>query len=337
MTLSEVEKQILIGIRHLSPKYQPSRQKLYEVRESIFDEELLGWGDYLDALIKRGAVVETDGQLTINSSIVDEVEQFYQKWMMDGFCDILVRCEHSATYSEFCRRIYGADLCQFNMMTMPQLDKLLEVLKLDRDSKVLDLGCGIGTTTEYISDITAAHIVGIDFAEKAIARAQERTKLKRANLTFEVQNMDTLSFPDESFDTILAIDTLYFVKDLDSLIRKCKKLLNSGGQMGIFYSVMMEEGQSSDSLQPEENRLAKPLDTNGFKYTFWDYSKEHEDFWRSSKSIAEELKSEFNAEGNAKIYKGRIQESTRMLKYVEAGETRRYLYHARKGWEINES
>lgn len=331
MTLSEIEKQILIGIRYMSLKYQPSRQKLYEVRESIFDEELLSWGDCLDVLIERGAVVETDNQLTIDNSIADEVEQFYQKWMMDGFCEMLVRCEHSATYSEFCRRLYGADLCQFNMMTMPQLDKLLETLNLDHNSKILDLGCGIGTTTEYISDITGAQIVGIDFAEKAIARAQERTNLKRAKLTFEVQNMDTISFPDQSFDTILAIDTLYFVKDLDSLIKKCEKLLKSGGQMGIFYSIMLEKGQSPDTLLPKKNRLVKPLETNGFKYTYWDYSKEDKDFWRNSKNIAEELRSEFNAEGNAKIYKGRIQESTSILKYVEAGESRRYLYHARKG------
>ena len=81
-------------------------------------------------------------------------------------------------------------------MDVEQLNKLLEILSLNESSRVLDLGCGIGSVTEYISDVTGAHITGVDFAEDAIIRARSRTRAKRNRLTYEVGDMNDLRFPD---------------------------------------------------------------------------------------------------------------------------------------------
>ena len=73
--------------------------------------------------------------------------------------------------SEICVSTVVADMVQINT--------LIKVLELDETNRVLDLGCGNGMITEYISDTTGAHITGVDISDVAIQQAQERTKEKR--------------------------------------------------------------------------------------------------------------------------------------------------------------
>jgi cyclopropane fatty-acyl-phospholipid synthase-like methyltransferase len=47
------------------------------------------------------------------------------------------------------------------------------VLNLEEQSQVLDVGCGLATRDEYISDVTKANIAGIDFAGLAILAGNE--------------------------------------------------------------------------------------------------------------------------------------------------------------------
>ena len=47
------------------------------------------------------------------------------------------------------------------------------------------------------------------------------------------------------------------------------------------------------------------------------------------KQVAEDLKTEFEAEGALDIYNHRIMESEHVLKFVETGRTSRFLYHVK--------
>ena len=95
--------------------------------------------------------------------------------MIQGFSAMMLAAEQSAVSKKFCQQVYGIDLCQFNMMSRAQLDKLLEELNLGKDDHNLDLGCGVGLISEYVSDVTGAAVFGIDFATEVIERARERT------------------------------------------------------------------------------------------------------------------------------------------------------------------
>jgi len=328
--ITRAEQQIIYTIRYLSRKNPPTRDKVVELRELILGKNLVEWGESMDDLLKRGIVHENDKRLTLSDSIKEEAERLYLEWSEDGFSEALIKSEESAAYSEYCKRLYGADLCQFNMMDMEQLGHLLEVLSLSSESRVLELGCGIGTITDYISDTTGATITGIDFAAKAIGRAQERTVTKQDKLTFIVQNMDSLDFPTQTFDTIIAIDTLYFVSNLEETVGRCKKLLKPDGQMGLLYSQILRSEESDDLLQPNNTNLACQLREHSLSYEFWDYSENDREFWQQSRKIAEDMRSEFEAEGNLDLYESRIKESEQILKSVNEGRTSRYLYHVRK-------
>lgn len=228
-----------------------------------------------------------------------------------------------------CERVYGKDLCQYDLMDMEQLDRLMGVLNLNRDNKVLDLGCGIGTITEYISDLTGAHITGIDFAAGAIKRASERTKVKQNRLVFQVKNINDLDFPANAFDTIIAIDTLYFVDDLEKTIGQMKAALKPDGQMGIFFSQMIKPEDSEELLLPRGTKLARVLKKHNLDFQTQDFTESEHNLWHKTRQVLEELKSEFESEGNIDLYDSFVEEAEQVLKFVDSGRSRRYLYHVR--------
>lgn len=328
MQLSDGERQLLIAIKEALRRHKiPNAQTVEEIGKNFFDDELEDWTPAMASLVGKGLAALSEGVYTLTKKGEEQAREVHSQSMRNGFSEGLIRHEKSRAYSEFCERLYGKDLCQFNMMDMEQLEKLLEMLQLTEDTHVLDLGCGIGTITEYIADRTGAHITGIDFASGAIDRAMERTKDKLGRLNYLVGDMNDLDLEDDSFDTLIAIDTLYFVEDLATTVGQMKRIMCPEGQMGLFFSQKVEREANEKRLLPQKTNLAQALDSHNLAFSTWDFTRNEHDHWRRSLEIAEEFKNAFAEEGNLNIHKSRIEEGTRMLRISEEGRSSRYLYH----------
>lgn len=239
-----------------------------------------------------------------------------------GFSKILLQTEGSKTYVKFCEKVYGRYLCQFNMVDEDQLQKLISLIGDGKGKKILDLGCGSGYISEYIAQETGASIIGIDFAKGAIKSAQNR--IKKNDVEFSVGNINELRFPDESFDYVLTIDTLYFGSDIGKIVKNIKSILKPNGKLITFYSSKKEDLNKSG---PESTGLGKILDKEKIKYEYWDFTENEKRVWENSLKEAEELKQEFISEGNLEIYKGRVAEAKKNLIWQSKGEMVRYLYY----------
>ena len=205
--------------------------------------------------------------------------------------------------------MYGRYLCQANFSDMEQLARLAETLDLRPTERALDLGCGIGLIAEYLSDSSGAAFTGIDYCPDAVAQALERTVSKRARLDFAVQNLDTLDFPDGSFDTLIAIDTLYMPNDLDTTLGKMAALLKPGGRIGIFYSTAVWDVDGERTrLQAERTPLGEAL-PRGLVFTTQDFSRETHDHLQRKHQIGKALRPAFEAEGRLGLYDYILAES----------------------------
>ena len=238
--------------------------------------------------------------------------------------DFFQLAEPSKAHALFCERVYGKNLCQQGMMDMAQLEKLLEVLVLDEHNHVLELGCGNGLITEYISDITGANITGIDISEKAIEQARERTAGKQPRLTFNVQDLNQPDFPDHAFDTIIAIDVLHLLKDLKETLHLIKAILKPNGQMGILFTQRIPADGSMELLLPGKTKLAQALKENNLNFQTLDLSEQERDHWRKKVRVLEELEPGFEQEGNIFLYKLRLYEAKSIVK--RGNRRSRYLY-----------
>ena len=93
--------------------------------------------------------------------------------------------------------------------------------------KVLEIGCGTGTTAlahaPYVN-----HILAIDFSENMISIARSKAA-NMANVTFETGTADSLSLPDDSLDVVMAFSFLHLVENKEAVIEKAFNLLKPGG------------------------------------------------------------------------------------------------------------
>lgn len=244
------------------------------------------------------------------------------------FNQMLQQCESSPTYAVFCEKVYGRNLSQANMVDEEQLQKLISVASLKRGDQVLDLGCGSGVVTEFLGDLSGAHFLGLDFAKQAIQRAKQRTQNKAERLNYEVQDLNSLSLQHKTFDCVISIDTLYFVRNLRKTIQEIKEALKPHGQLLIFYSFKHKESvlRSEDAFRQTD--LAEVLTELGFRIEAWDFTDNEKSIWEKSLLHAELLKDSFFKEGRTEIYKGRVQEAVRNLEWQKEGRMSRYLYLA---------
>ena len=108
-------------------------------------------------------------------------------------------------------------------------DKLSGLAPL-RGERILDVGCGDGSFTEAIASQGYREIFGIDVQEEWLTRFRARVA---ADARFHVMNMSasSMSFDDEFFDTILTIETIEHIPDLDGAASEMARVIKPGGDL----------------------------------------------------------------------------------------------------------
>jgi cyclopropane fatty-acyl-phospholipid synthase-like methyltransferase len=252
--------------------------------------------------------------------------------MKDFYTSFYTATEHSHAHHIFCERQFGKDLVQHGFADLQQLHLLMQVTGLGPAHHALDLGCGSGWIAEYLSDCSGAHITGLDYIPEAIVQAQQRTAIKSDRLDFILGDINHLDLTRSAFDVVLSIDTIYFSDDYTATLRALKAALRPGGQMAIFYShgrepwVPREEFPSA-TLPPEKTPLARALQANDLVFRTWDLTSQDYELALRRKEILQELKPQFEAEGNLFIYENRMGDAQGVSQAIEEGLHARYLYH----------
>jgi cyclopropane fatty-acyl-phospholipid synthase-like methyltransferase len=250
-------------------------------------------------------------------------------FMYDWYSQFYQNAPVSPTHAVFCQRVYGRDLCQHGYTTLSQLDDLLKAAQFTPHSHVLDVGCGNGLISEYVSDVTGACVHGIDYIPEAITQAQSRTASKRDRLTFEAGDMNTAHLPPAAFDAILALDTLYF-GDLEALVSRLIAVLKRGGQLLTYYThILWNPDDDRTILLPDKTPLGQVLVKQGLAFETTDYTAAEYARSQLADQTAEALKTAFEAEGNSFIYENRHIEAEGNMRFYLDNRIRRYLYHVR--------
>ena len=103
---------------------------------------------------------------------------------------------------------------------------------LDASDRVLEIGCGTGTTALKLAD-AVAHLTATDIAPEMIAIANEKLAADDpGNVTFAVGTLDDEA-PATPYDAILAFNILHLVEDLPAALTAIHARLKPGG---IFVS-----------------------------------------------------------------------------------------------------
>ncbi len=108
--------------------------------------------------------------------------------------------------------------------------------------KVLEVGVGTGLALPYYKG--NVQVTGIDFSEDMLGRA--RAKVTEENLTHvtDLRQMDArqLDFPDNSFDTVVAMHLISVVPDPEQVMAEMARVCKPGGQILLVNHFARDEG-----------------------------------------------------------------------------------------------
>lgn len=116
---------------------------------------------------------------------------------------------------------------------------LLEIEKFInlKGKKVLDFGCGSGVGTVCLSSQNI-DVVGVDNNQPgndSIKEAEEYALECRSKATFACMDGESLNFPEESFDAVLAVDVFEHLKAPRKVLSEIKRVLKVGGSLVMIW------------------------------------------------------------------------------------------------------
>lgn len=111
------------------------------------------------------------------------------------------------------------------------------------DMKVLELGCGAGSTA-ILHAPYVAHIHAVDISARMLDIAEEKARAQGVtNITFEQADVSGFNAPDGTYDAVLTLSLLHLLEDRDAAIARIRRLLKPGGVF-VSSTVCLGDGMS---------------------------------------------------------------------------------------------
>lgn len=131
--------------------------------------------------------------------------------------------------------------------------------QLVKGKTILDVACGDGIGTAFLSTNGAKTVCGGDISADSIWHAR---KLAGASCSFTVLDACYLPFKEESFDVIVSIETVEHLNDQDKFLAECRRSLKEDGC--LICSTVNRERFSLNDNKPWFPGHVKELSINEF-------------------------------------------------------------------------
>ena len=192
-----------------------------------------------------------------------------------------------------------APLDQFHSRGLAATVELAQALELDRSTRVIDIGSGLGGPSRYLAATYGCTVSGIDlslpFVETATYLAQ------RTGLSDKVsyQRADALHLPFEaaSFDLAWTQHVAMNIADRDALYREAYRVLRPGGRFAIFDVIAGDQAPlhfpvpwarvPEASFLVNADRMHSVITAQGFREVSWTDSTQQGIEWFAARQRAQ--------------------------------------------------
>ena len=108
--------------------------------------------------------------------------------------------------------------------------------------RILEVGVGTGLSLDHYAK--SNHIVGVDISEPMLDKARERIKRLRLNNveTIAVMDAEQLTFPDASFDVVVAQYVVTAVPNPEKALDEFVRVVRPGGEIILTSRIGAETG-----------------------------------------------------------------------------------------------
>lgn len=152
---------------------------------------------------------------------------------------------------------------------------------IERNSEVLDVGCGYGATAIFLAREYGCRVVGQNISERELELAAERAE--EAGLTdlvrFEYGDFHEIPSPDDSFDVIWSQEAFLHGADKDQVLSECRRVLRPGGRL-VISDLLVSRDVSGEDREQIYARVRSPQ--------MWDFPDYREGLQRAGFRIEKE-------------------------------------------------
>lgn len=142
----------------------------------------------------------------------------------------------------------------FGLVFHPGRTTAIEHLHCKTGDRILEVGVGTGLSLPmYPEDV---RVVGIDLSADMLKRAQNKTATENLRQVEDLLQMDaqSMTFPDNSFDKVVAMYVASVVPDVGQLMKEIQRVCKPGGEI-----VFLNHFQNKNPMVRRFEALIQPL------------------------------------------------------------------------------
>lgn len=160
--------------------------------------------------------------------------------------------------------------------------ELHELLGIEPDHSVLDVGCGIAGPARALARRVGCPVTGLDLTTDFCTCARELNFLLGLEDLVEIVEGSALDMPfeDESFDIVVTQHASMNIQDKDSLYREVARVLEPGGRFGL-YDIMAGPGgdarfpapwasNAEHSFLESADQVRARIEASGLRVVSWE-------------------------------------------------------------------
>ncbi|MCH2096458.1 MAG: methyltransferase domain-containing protein [Rhodobacteraceae bacterium] len=150
-------------------------------------------------------------------------------------------------------RVTPADLKagdEFHTGGVRATDHLFDQLDINSDTRVLDVGSGIGGTARYVAQRFGAAVTGVDLTPEFVTTAQRLSQMVGLGdkTVFHVASALRMPIADQSFDLAVMMHVGMNIADKAALMSEISRALVPGGTFAVFD--VMQGERPGDVVYP---------------------------------------------------------------------------------------
>ncbi|PIR72399.1 MAG: hypothetical protein COU42_01470 [Candidatus Nealsonbacteria bacterium CG10_big_fil_rev_8_21_14_0_10_36_24] len=176
------------------------------------------WSDFKPLFNEFERLFKGPGRLLteIPDLNLKKLKDYYEKKAINGPNVI----EQTFKSSKFYKRIFYSN----------RVDKVMEMLDIEPQDKILELACGEGYYTRQIAAVTL-NLIATDISQHYLDKSKSYNPYKI--IDYACCPVEELPFADNSFDKILMSEVIEHLLDWRSGIKEIKRVLKPGGKLII--------------------------------------------------------------------------------------------------------
>jgi ubiquinone/menaquinone biosynthesis C-methylase UbiE len=143
-----------------------------------------------------------------------------------------------------------------NQVNRQIVERTLEVLQIQPDHQVLEIGFGGGSALVLAAaKLKTGKATGLDLSPEMVSQAQRKFRrvISEGRIAVQQGDVSRLPVPDATYDRVFTINTIYFWPDTMQGLSEIKRALKPGGLAAI--GIRSKEKMEKQSLTKYNFRL----------------------------------------------------------------------------------